>query len=365
LTQHRVPPPLPTTSRPPLPPVAPPPAPGMSVASSPALDPAVPRDATVDGVLPARRRADARYGSAPRGIARRSPMIISLVVHTLVLLLLALTVPAVAIQRQPITISLAFDDPLDEPLLDPVAIEEMALPAEPVAADEPLVEPEPLAWADLDSPPPPDAAAFDPGSLDPPAEILAGVDLAALDEALAPPAAPGEAVEQVAFRSDPAGMAGLPAGLGGGMGIPQGLGNGIGGQIGQRLRAAGAGSGDVQISIAWDNLNDIDLHVQVQAPNGRVISNIAFYSRRDEFGGMLDIDRNAGLRLVPDPVENVYWPRGAAPRGIYTVGIHHFRQNFGPAPTAVEIVTLVDGREERYKAMLNRNERQVVTTFVR
>jgi hypothetical protein len=297
---------------------------------------------------------------------KRYPFITSLVVHTLVLLLLALTVPTVAIQDRPITILLSARDPLEEPLFDSVEVEDLELPAEPVAALEAFVEPDAVAaFFDSEPPPPADVAAFEPGPLEPPPEVLAGIDLASLNEALALSSAQGAEAERVAFRPAPAAMGGLPAHAGGGMGMAQGLGNGIGGQIGQRLRAAGAGSGDVQISIAWDNLNDIDLHVQVQTPNGRVISYIAFYSRRDAFGGMLDVDRNAGLRLVPDPVENVFWPKGMAPRGTYTIGIHHFKQNFGQGPTAVEIVTLVDGKEQRYKAVLNRYEQQVVTTFVR
>lgn len=385
--RHRrcVPPPLPSVSRPAAvvggsigifelesPPYArqkpfikPPIAPVLPIPTLPVVDPEETLQQLENDLIPSLARGETRIGSGSRRLEKRTPFIVSLVSHTLLLLLLALMVPNVAIQDRPITISLAVDDPLEEPLFDAVEVEDFEPPADPIADLEPVVEPDAVAaFFDSEPPPPADAAAFEPGPLEPSAEVLAGVDLASLDEALDLPSAGGAAVERVAFRPDPAAMGGLPAGAGSGVGMALGVGNGIGGQIGQRLRSAGAGTGDVQISIAWDNINDIDLHVQVQAPNGRVISYIAFYSRGDAFGGMLDVDRNAGV-LVRDPVENVFWPRGMAPRGTYTIGIHHFKQNFGQGPTAVEIVTLVDGKEQRYKAMLNRYERQVVTTFVR
>ncbi len=58
------------------------------------------------------------------------------------------------------------------------------------------------------------------------------------------------------------------------------------GEIGRRLRVAGAGTGDVQVSIAWNNFNDIDLHVMVEAipPQAGVLI-INFMNRRGSCGG--------------------------------------------------------------------------------
>jgi len=54
-------------------------------------------------------------------------------------------------------------------------------------------------------------------------------------------------------------------------------------------------------------------------------------------GGMLDVDANAHQRmLTPRPVENVFWAKGQAPYGRYTVAVHHFRNWSGQVATPVE-----------------------------
>jgi hypothetical protein len=161
--------------------------------------------------------------------------------------------------------------------------------------------------------------------------------------------------------------AAAPAGgrAGGGDG-PGGDGAGIGGEIGRRLAAAGAGTGDVQISIAWNNVNDIDLHVMVE-PIGQSFggSIINFMNRVGVAGGCLDVDRNV-QPTTRTPVENVFWGHGRAPFGRYTVAVHHYRHWGGGEPTEVEVVVLVDGEEERFKVQLRPGDPvKVVTAFQR
>jgi len=162
---------------------------------------------------------------------------------------------------------------------------------------------------------------------------------------------------------------GPDVGPGGGMGggIDNGMGGaGIGGEIGRRLRSAGARTGDVQVSIAWNNFNDIDLHVMVEAAGPvRGVSQINFFNRRGACGGWLDVDQNV-TPWTPAAVENVFWAHNHAPYGKYTVAVHHFQNWGGANPTEVEVVVLVDGKQSRFVTLVQAGQPpRVVTSFLR
>lgn len=81
----------------------------------------------------------------------------------------------------------------------------------------------------------------------------------------------------------------------------------------------GVGTGDVQVTLAWDVDADVDLHVV--APGGEEI----FYGhRQSESGGELDLDSNAGCRIDGVRNENITWPVGRAPRGPYIVRVDYW-----------------------------------------
>jgi hypothetical protein len=107
----------------------------------------------------------------------------------------------------------------------------------------------------------------------------------------------------------------------------------------QRLRQAGARSGDVQFSLMWNNLNDLDLHCV--DPNGE---EIYYQHRGSASGGLLDVDMNASAPLTLRPVENIYWPARAAPSGLYRIYVNHYRNHGGPDPTHFVLRALVMGR---------------------
>ena len=70
-----------------------------------------------------------------------------------------------------------------------------------------------------------------------------------------------------------------------------------------RLKLAGAKSGEITISLMWDNCGggtDLDLHVEV--PQGDPI----YYSNQKSCGGELDVDMQEG---ATDPVENVFFSK--------------------------------------------------------
>ncbi len=105
-------------------------------------------------------------------------------------------------------------------------------------------------------------------------------------------------------------------------------------EMSARLRGASAKSGDVRVSLLWNNFNDLDLHVI--DPFGEEI----FYGRkRSQSLGELDVDMNAGGRQSEKPVENIYWPLGKAPAGHYRVRVHMYanreRRN---TPFSVELL---------------------------
>ena len=92
-------------------------------------------------------------------------------------------------------------------------------------------------------------------------------------------------------------------------------------ELQQRLDREGARSGDVQISLMWNNFNDLDLHVV--CPSGERIHG---GNKISECGGELDVDAN----VRPDtkkPVENVVWDDDTAKSGEYQVYVHHYKKH--------------------------------------
>lgn len=281
----------------------------------------------------------------------RSGWLQSLVAHTAVLLVLALVVVRPD-RPQPAALSLDFEaqsaeeQPSDAPeVLLPLPDVEELIPLEEALA-------EPLPEAEL--------VAGEPEIAEIELTAFAAADMPSLAvedvmQQIGPPAA-----VELATSVAPRARRGSERGDGiGGAG-------GIGGELGRRLQAAGAGTGDVQISISWESLDDIDVHVTVE-PFGRGFpSTISWRQRVGAGGGHLDVDANAGSWLTRTPVENVFWGTGAAPFGRYTVAVHHFRSRSSDARTPVEVAVLVDGKVERFHPVIASGSPPVVVTrFVR
>ncbi|MAR94516.1 MAG: hypothetical protein CMA45_05535 [Euryarchaeota archaeon] len=88
----------------------------------------------------------------------------------------------------------------------------------------------------------------------------------------------------------------------------------------QRLEREGGKSGSVQVSLAWDDYNDLDLHLF--CPSGE---RIYFNNRNSECGGELDVDMNV-KPVSKTPVENVVWT-SEPPKGSYKVGVHFYKHH--------------------------------------
>ncbi|WP_438994878.1 hypothetical protein [Poseidonia sp.] len=88
-----------------------------------------------------------------------------------------------------------------------------------------------------------------------------------------------------------------------------------------RLEREGAQSSDVQVSLMWNNYNDLDLHVV--CPSGERIHG---GNKNSDCGGELDVDANVRAE-TRKPVENVFWQEGSAPAGKYQVYVHYYKKH--------------------------------------
>lgn len=128
----------------------------------------------------------------------------------------------------------------------------------------------------------------------------------------------------------------------------------------ERLEREGGASGEVQISLAWDDYNDLDLHLF--CPSGE---RIYFNNKKSECGGHLDVDMN--VRPVSNtPVENVVWA-GDAPLGTYKVGVHfykHHRKRRTKRVCKYRLRVVTHGRSREYLGSIKYGQAmQMVTSF--
>src|SRR5207253_2613783 len=82
-----------------------------------------------------------------------------------------------------------------------------------------------------------------------------------------------------------------------------------------------SGTGDVKVTLSFDRLHDLDLHVI--EPTGDQI----FYQRpASALGGRLDLDSGARCEPSAANTENIFWPPGGAPGGEYQVSVQNYQQ---------------------------------------
>jgi hypothetical protein len=132
-------------------------------------------------------------------------------------------------------------------------------------------------------------------------------------------------------------------------------------ELKERLEREGARSSDVQVSLMWNNFNDLDLHIV--CPSGERIHG---GNKISKCGGELDVDANVRPESKK-PVENVYWPEGTAPAGQYQVYVHHYKKHKkrrSRDPTKFQLIVNSVGEVMEYKAALTHGDPiMLVATF--
>jgi len=128
----------------------------------------------------------------------------------------------------------------------------------------------------------------------------------------------------------------------------------------ERLEREGGASGEVQISLAWDDYNDLDLHLF--CPSGE---RIYFNNKKSDCGGILDVDMNV-RPVSKTPVENVVW-RQNAPLGTYKVGVHfykHHRKRRTRRNCKFRLRVVTHGQSKEYLGAIKYGQAmQMVTSF--
>lgn len=99
------------------------------------------------------------------------------------------------------------------------------------------------------------------------------------------------------------------------------------------------GTGDVQVSLTFDQQDDVDL--SVTDPNG---DTVFFGNRSVASGGMLDLDANPVCGSPRGNAENITWPEGTAPDGNYDVFVDLFANCF-PSPVNYTVTITVVGSD--------------------
>merc|ERR1712224_97574 len=117
--------------------------------------------------------------------------------------------------------------------------------------------------------------------------------------------------------------------------------------VGDRLKREGARKGDITISLAWDTIDDLDLHVYV--PSGKHI----YYGDRFSHDGLcnLDVDMNAGGNDSSEPVENVFCgdieKKKEAPLGHYKVVVQNYSYKGSKRGSSIPFRVIVEKNGEK------------------
>ncbi len=126
----------------------------------------------------------------------------------------------------------------------------------------------------------------------------------------------------------------------------------------RRAEQQGGHTGKLQVILAWDDTNDLDL--QVVCPSGDGTIN---FNRRSACGGVLDVDANGDVNhLTPSPVENVFFDDPAP--GTYQVVVDAYGMR-EQASTPFRVTIHRDGRPDEVVNSVAQNGQRYrrVTSF--
>lgn len=113
-----------------------------------------------------------------------------------------------------------------------------------------------------------------------------------------------------------------------------------------RLAFEGAKTGDIQISISWDNVNDVDLIVEYRGANGSEL--IGWNNKIGQSGGWLDVDKNV-YPETDQAVENIFWGYNQAPRGVYKIYVNCYRRWDKKKDSTPVLIRIIHNNEVTYR----------------
>jgi uncharacterized protein YfaP (DUF2135 family) len=124
------------------------------------------------------------------------------------------------------------------------------------------------------------------------------------------------------------------------------------------------GTGDIQVTLSWSNINDLDLWVIDPAAE-----KIYFEHPFSQSGGKLDVDANRGCQenMTSVPIENIFWPTNGAPQGSYTIYVNYYRIcDLNEIEASYTVRLLVDGKLQTFSgAVSQQDDTKEVVTFSR
>ena len=126
----------------------------------------------------------------------------------------------------------------------------------------------------------------------------------------------------------------------------------------ERVEREGGCGGELQITLLWNNYNDLDLHVFTPT-----LERIYFNNRRTKCGGELNIDMNV-KPTSNRPIENVVW-RKDPPKGIYRVHIFHYATHLRPDtsdPTEYRLRIVYQGKSKEYEGEISHGDPMTLIT---
>lgn len=125
----------------------------------------------------------------------------------------------------------------------------------------------------------------------------------------------------------------------------------------RRIAERGARRGNLNFTLEWATLDDIDLYVT--CPTGATVS----YKNRGDCNGTYDLDANVKrAEAITDPVENIVFDDNA-PLGIYKVRAHLRSERTEGAKRVVLHVLRRDGPSQSYQGMVGAGQDEWTTVI--
>ncbi len=128
-------------------------------------------------------------------------------------------------------------------------------------------------------------------------------------------------------------------------------------EFSDRVEREGGKSGEFQITLIWNNINDLDLHLFCPSRE-----HIYYGHTNSKCGAALDIDMNAShLSRSFKPVENIVWAGCIPASGRYAVWVQHFNTHGGRNPTAFKVLVKQAGKTRTFSGRLRPDEERFIT----